>query len=419
MQQRFIARTAVISLPLSALAGLLFVLVVAGGPTPGKVLAGIAFGLVAGAAATALAGYMTIVTYIRPLEKLEKLSWRMVDNDFSEDLDMGERSELMPISDAINEMLSSFRALVAEMMTVSEDVAGSSNLMASVAKETSEAVQATASTVSGLAIGADEQVNSMMVAASTINQMAEDIERVAELARQVARYSSEAMDTVEEGAGAVGRATTKMGKLVVTTGSSAREVRELGQLSEQIGLIVDVITDIAEQTNLLALNAAIEAARAGEHGKGFAVVAGEVRKLAEGSARAASQIAGIIREIQRTIEGTVSAMEVSAAEANEVAAVVGEAGVSLDRIKAAAETIGQETGAISGATDNIADGANRVVEIINTVASISQESASGTEEVSSTVQEQTAAMQELSAAASELAGMADRLKNLIEGIRTG
>lgn len=419
MPQRFLLRTAAISLPLSALAGLLFALIMVRGPSPWTLVAGVALGLAAGVIAVAFAGYSAVAMYVRPLEKLEKLSVRMMEHDFSGEFEIGERPELLPISDALNGMLSSIRTLVNEMRTVSEEVAGSSNLMASVAKETSDAVQATASTVSSLAIGAEEQVNSMMVAASTTNQIAEEIERVASLARQVARYSVEARATVEDGADAVGRATSKMSRLVGTTGSSAREVRELGELSEQIGLIVDVITDIAEQTNMLALNAAIEAARAGEHGRGFAVVAGEVRKLAEGSARAASQIAGIIREIQRTIGGTVVAMENSAREADEVADVVGEAGASLDRIKAAAETIGAETGAISGATDNIADGANRVVELINTVASISEQSASGTEEVSSTIQEQTASMQEISAAATELAEMADRLNKIIEGIKTG
>jgi methyl-accepting chemotaxis protein len=259
----------------------------------------------------------------------------------------------------------------------------------------------------------------MMVASSTISQMAEEIDRVAVAAREVAKYSMEARTTVEDGAGAVGRATDKMSALVETTGLSAQAVRDLGDRSEQIGLIVDVITDIADQTNLLALNAAIEAARAGEHGRGFAVVAGEVRKLAEGSARAGSQIAQIIREIQRTINETVVLMENSTKEAGEGAVVVGDTGQSLERIKGAVETIGAETNAISEATDSIAEGSAKVVEIISSVASISEESSSGTQEVSASIQEQTASMQEITAAAMELAETADRLKGLIEGFSTG
>jgi len=418
MSERFILRTAAVSLPAAAGAGLIFVAVLVKNRTAGAWLAGAGLGLAAGIMALAFAGYAAVSMYVRPLEKLEIFSRKLVKHDFSEHVEMGERSELSPISTAVNQMLDSMRVLVDEMHTVSDDVAGSSNLMASVARETSDGVQATAATISGLARGAEDQVNSMMIASSTISQMAEEIDRVAEASREVAKYSLEARVTVEDGSDALGRATDKMGKLVETTSSSAQAMRDLGERSEQIGLIVDVITDIADQTNLLALNAAIEAARAGEHGKGFAVVAGEVRKLAEGSARAANQIAGIVREIQRTIGGTAVIMENSTKEADEGASVVGNAGQALDRIKVAVETIGAETHAISQATDSIAEGSNKVVEIISTVASISEESASSTEEVSACIEEQTASMEEISAAAAELAETADRLKVLIEGVKT-
>ncbi|MHB8894475.1 MAG: methyl-accepting chemotaxis protein [Candidatus Geothermincolia bacterium] len=418
MTQRFVLRTGLISLPAAAAAGLVFVGILVPNRTAGAWLLGAGLGLLAGILAMVFAGYAAVSMYVRPLEKLELFSRDLVRHDFSHDVEIGKRSELRPISMALNQMMESMRRLANEMHGVSDEVAGSSNLMASVAKETSDAVQSTASTVAGLARGAEDQVNSMMLASSTISQMAEEIDRVALAAREVAKYSLEARVTVEGGADAVGRATDKMGRLVHSTDSSAKAMRDLGERSEQIGLIVDVITDIADQTNLLALNAAIEAARAGEHGKGFAVVAGEVRKLAEGSARAANQIAGIVREIQRTIDGTVVLMEGSTKEANEGAVVVGDAGQALSRIKDAVETIGAETHAISQATDSVAEGSNKVVEIISTVASISEESASSTEEVSASIEEQTASMEEISAAAAELAETADRLRMLIDSIKT-
>ena len=99
--------------------------------------------------------------------------------------------------------------------------------------------------------------------------------------------------------------------------NSTREVTELGDRSKAIGKVVDVITQIADQTNLLALNAAIEAARAGEYGRGFAVVAEEVKKLADGSAEAANQIAVIIREIQKEISRVVTTMSEGAEKVSE------------------------------------------------------------------------------------------------------
>jgi methyl-accepting chemotaxis protein len=420
MTNRFFLRMAAIAIPVATLAGLLLVRILVEDRTPGKWLVGAGIGLGAGVLAVAIAGYSFMVTYVRPLEMLEEFARRLMSRDFAAEVDISAAgSELGPISIALTEMLGSLRGLADEMQGVAEDVAGSSNLMASLSRETSDAFQDTSTTISALAQGADEQVQSMMLASSTINKMAEEIERVNEAAREVAKYSSEAGITVEEGVDSVNRATEKMGLLVEATGTTAGAMRELGEKSEQIGLIVDVITDMADQTNLLALNAAIEAARAGEHGRGFAVVAGEVRKLAEGSARAANQIAAIIREIQRTINATVVSMERNANEADEGAVMVNETGKSLYRIKEAVGTIGIETQEISQATDGINDGANKVVEVIGNVASISEESASSTQEVSATIQEQTASMQEISSAAAELAETAERLRSMIVGIDTG
>jgi methyl-accepting chemotaxis protein len=418
VSKRFILRTSAFALPGATAAGLIFVAILVSEKTSWKWIAGAGLGLAAGLLALAVAGYAALAMYVRPLERLLSLSRRLVGHDFSADVEIGRRTELMPISEALNNMVRSMRRLVDEMHDVSEDLASSSNLFASVANETTEAVQATSTSVTGLAQGAEDQVNSIMVASSTISRMAEEIDRVANAARQVARYSLEARVKVDEGDESVGRATDKMATLVEITDTSASAVRELGERSQQIGLIVDVITDIADQTNLLALNAAIEAARAGEHGRGFAVVAGEVRKLAEGSSKAASQIAGIIREIQYSIGDTAGKMEASAREADEGSSMVRDAGAALDRTKEAVETIGAETHAISQATDEIAEGSSQVVEIMSSIASISQESAASTEEVSATIQEQSASMQEISAAANELSRTAVRLRDLIEGIKT-
>ena len=219
---------------------------------------------------------------------------------------------------------------------------------------------------------------------------------------------------MERGTNAAQKAKDKMIKIKNTVDSSAEAVRTLGEQSSQIGLIVDVITSIADQTNLLALNAAIEAARAGEQGRGFAVVAGEVRNLAEGSAQAASQIANLVREIQRGIENTIGAMEVGTQEADEGTLVVSEAREMLEGINQSTSTISGEIESIFHATQQMTTASQSMVEVMNSIASISEESAASTEEVSASVEEQTAAMQEVTAAAQELDELANRLRAIIQ-----
>ena len=100
------------------------------------------------------------------------------------------------------------------------------------------------------------------------------------------------------------------------TQNTARSVETLNERTGQIGGIVQLIKEIADQTNLLALNAAIEAARAGEQGRGFAVVADEVRKLAERTGTATSEISNLVSSIQTEIHGAKTQMESEAAQSN-------------------------------------------------------------------------------------------------------
>ena len=163
--------------------------------------------------------------------------------------------------------------------------------------------------------------------------------------------------------------------------------------STEIGKITDLIRDISEQTNLLALNAAIEAARAGEQGRGFAVVADEVRSLAEQSAVATGQIAGLLREVHTQISRVINGANDSIIEIKTGSSSVKIAGEAFEKIGRAIENISIR---------------------IKEVAAYALELSSGSEQMAAATEEQAATLQEITSSANDLAEQAEVLRELTE-----
>jgi methyl-accepting chemotaxis protein len=198
-----------------------------------------------------------------------------------------------------------------------------------------------------------------------------------------------------------------------SSGEVTQVMHQLANKSEQIGGIIDTITNIAGQTNLLALNAAIEAARAGEQGKGFAVVAEEVRKLAEDSQRAAATIADLVHEIQAETNQAVFVVEAGAERSEQGAATVEQARDAFERIGASVEGMTVRVEAIAAAVHQISAGAERVQEDMTEVAAVAEQSSASSEQVSASTQQTSASAQEIAASAQQLAGTAHELERLV------
>ena len=153
-----------------------------------------------------------------------------------------------------------------------------------------------------VAAGSEQASSQASAVSDAAQQISHSVQTVASGAEQMSASIQEIAKNAEEAAGVAARAVT-------TADATASTVNNLGESSREISEVVKVITSIAEQTNLLALNATIEAARAGEAGKGFAVVAGEVKELAQESARAAEDITTRIGDNQTQTVAAVAAIE--------------------------------------------------------------------------------------------------------------
>ena len=194
-------------------------------------------------------------------------------------------------------------------------------------------------------------------------------------------------------------------------------VFKFGEKVQQIGKIVEVITNIARQTNMLALNATIEAARAGEYGKGFAVVADEVRKLAESTAKSAEAITQLTEEIKEESSRVVASMRESTHGINEGREDTATINRSLQGIMQMIQNAANKTKDISDLSQVQAEGARDMVRAMDEIAKVTHENASSTQQVSAATEQQTASMQEMASSAQELNQLSDELKALISRFR--
>jgi twitching motility protein PilJ len=223
-----------------------------------------------------------------------------------------------------------------------------------------------------------KQIASATETAGHVAAATEEVSGNAERASDVARHS---VDVAHKGGEAVRRTIDGMNAIRETIQDTSKRIKRLGESSQEIGNIVELINDIAEQTNILALNASIQASMAGEAGRGFAVVADEVQRLAERAATATKQIEVLVRTIQTDTNEAVVSMERSTTDVVGGALLAENAGAALEEIEQVSNQIASLVQNISassrqqsGAVQNIA----RNMQVLKEISAQTADSTSAT-----------------------------------------
>ena len=301
--------------------------------------------LLSGLGVLLLVGGVTLLigrSIVRPIRSAATL---LDSGDLTTRLDEGRsRTELEKLAVSLNATLDRSAAVAADVGQAVRQLDEAANRLVATSDGITQNAEKAAERTAAAARSAHEVSTGIDTVASGTHEMGASIGEIAQNAHAVARIAGEAVEIAD---------------------ATNQAVAALGESSSQIGNVVRVITSIAEQTNLLALNATIEAARAGDAGKGFAVVAGEVKELAQETARATGDISSQVESIQ-------AAVTQAADEIGRISEIIGRINDFQTTIAGAVEEQTATTALMAESVSQVADGGRDIATILETVDEASQ-----------------------------------------------
>ncbi len=261
------------------------------------------------------------------------------------------------IADAVNFAVEQLRELVTGINITAHTV--------------SESAQETMDTTRKLAAAAGEQAEQVGETASTMNVMAESFDGMARRSLESSEVARKSVEIAHNGSQMVQQTIRGMDTIRDQIQDTSKRIKRLGESSQEIGDIVELINGIAEQTNILALNAAIQSASAGGAGRGFAVVADEVQRLAERATNATRRIEMLVQNIQADTAEAVVSMESTTSEVVSGAEKAEDAGEAFKRIESVSKDLSAMIEAIAQEAQTQSETATQVAERMNSIRDVS------------------------------------------------
>jgi twitching motility protein PilJ len=293
------------------------------------------------------------------------------------------------IADAFNYAIDALRHLVARIDSTAGAVA--------------EGAQTSRTRAVQVSVASDRQNAEIIRAASTIQDMADSIERVSADASESSDVAKRSVTIANKGAYEVRQTIDGLDDIRLTIQDTAKRLKRLGESSQEIGSMVGLIDDIADQTNVLALNAAIQASMAGESGRGFGVVADEVQRLAERASQTTKRIESLVKTIQADTIEAIQSMERSTTGVVSGALLAQGAGTSLGEIETVSRNLATLIESISTTSREQAERAGAIAKTMSAIRTITTQTRAGANMTAKSV--------------GNLADLAEALKTSVAGFR--
>lgn len=358
-------------------------------------------------------GYIIIINIKRPINDVKNIFTKASSGDLSSRAKINSKDEVGELAKGFNKVMDDIGKLINEVKISANTVLNSSNSLSEITEQTSNATNDVAQTMNEISESANEQAKDTEEGASNINNLANNIQEVSSAIDNISDGFDKTISLNNQGLDIVNILTDKTKENDKANDDVRKSILDVNNSMEEIGTIIDTISQIAEQTNLLALNAAIEAARAGESGKGFAVVSDEIRKLAEESSDSTEQIKNIINNIKAKAENAVDSTNSSREIVKEQAKSVEKTETVFNDISTSVENLTHKVKEINNTSEEMLKNKNKMVNIIENISASSEETSAATQQVSASSEEQLSSMEEVSSYANNLKTLAEKLEDVV------
>jgi len=325
------------------------------------------------------------------------------EGDLTVRLDLNSKDEIGELAGWFNAFIEKIHAIIKEVAGNAGHLDNSSSELSGIADHLAGGAEQTSAKANTVAVASEEMSANMGSVAAAMEEAATNINMVSTAAEEMTATINEISQNAENARGITGEAVTQ-------ADACSDQVASLGNAAQEIGKVVETITEISEQVNLLALNATIEAARAGEAGKGFAVVANEIKELAKQTADATMEIKAKVVSIQTSTDGTVVGIE-------SISKVVNDVNNIVATIATAVEEQSVTTRDIAGNVSQASLGIGEVNKNVSQSSTVSDDIAREIAEVNQASGEMSGSSTQVNHSAQELSNLAEQLNGMVGKFR--